>query len=427
MIQHARSLIALVLAAQTTAAACAGSADASPDAWTVSDSAGVRIVENYRPAWTLETAWTVSTSPAFSANDELDDPNPLMRPVDAIRLADGRIAVVDVQAAAIAVYDPTGQRLADIGRRGSGPGELRTAWFLDRWKGDSLITYDSGLNRYSVFGTNGEFGRSYEIERSSELPYATATGMFPDGGSLILGSLLGATEYEQGLTRRGLPLYRSQSEDNNPIALPAHITREHYIAETGLPDPPTISIPALFAHNQEVTIAGDLLAFGTTSRLEIAMADATGRITQIARLRQDPIELTQSHRQTAEELLLARTTREFILKGIRRALPNMPERQHLPAFGRWAWEYAPKAQQPSFDTMTGDTEGNVWIISYAPPGTTTPRPWMVIAPNGRWLGNVTLPMGFEPFDIGNDYVLGWRKDENDLIRIEQYTLTKPST
>jgi len=41
-----------------------------------------------------------------------------------------------------------------------------------------------------------------------------------------------------------------------------------------------------------------------------------------------------------------------------------------------------------------------------------PSTWSVFDVNGRWLGDVGMPAGFKPFDIGTDYAVGIRRADN---------------
>jgi hypothetical protein len=42
--------------------------------------------------------------------------------------------------------------------------------------------------------------------------------------------------------------------------------------------------------------------------------------------------------------------------------------------------------------------------------------------DGAWLGDVTLPAHFQPYDIGADYVLGVARDDDGVQTVVQYAL-----
>jgi hypothetical protein len=68
----------------------------------------------------------------------------------------------------------------------------------------------------------------------------------------------------------------------------------------------------------------------------------------------------------------------------------------------------------------------VWVLAYVA-NDRAPRPWIVFSGEGRWLGQVVLPEGFTPFDIGQDYVLGWREERNGAIAVVLYDIFKDAS
>jgi hypothetical protein len=86
------------------------------------------------------------------------------------------------------------------------------------------------------------------------------------------------------------------------------------------------------------------------------------------------------------------------------------------------WTYPPF--QPSFDRLLIDEVGNLWTRHYSPvPADRTG--WTVFAPDGKWLGEVDLPMGFEVLQIGADRILGVWTDALDVEYLRVYAIDKP--
>jgi hypothetical protein len=73
-----------------------------------------------------------------------------------------------------------------------------------------------------------------------------------------------------------------------------------------------------------------------------------------------------------------------------------------------------------------DALGNVWLAEPRLLGT-EPGSWIVFDAEGRQLGTVAMPAGFDPYEIGPDYVLGLWKDELDVEHIRLYSLHKRDT
>lgn len=75
----------------------------------VSDSAGVRIVDNVRAPEGSRLGWTIGPEPTVSIGVvEGDETYMLNRVTDATRLSDGRIVVVNSGTSEMRVFGPTG-------------------------------------------------------------------------------------------------------------------------------------------------------------------------------------------------------------------------------------------------------------------------------------------------------------------------------
>ena len=68
--------------------------------------------------------------------------------------------------------------------------------------------------------------------------------------------------------------------------------------------------------------------------------------------------------------------------------------------------------------------GNLWVFSHYRPGEYQNH-WTVFSPDGVWGGTVTLPDGFRPSQIGNDFVIGRWTDDTGFVHVRQYGLIKP--
>jgi hypothetical protein len=80
--------------------------------------------------------------------------------------------------------------------------------------------------------------------------------------------------------------------------------------------------------------------------------------------------------------------------------------------------------QPSYDRLLIDDVGNLWTRHYSPaPADRTG--WTVFAPDGEWLGEVEMPMGFEVLEIGDDRALGVWRDALDVEYLRVYAIEKP--
>ncbi len=101
----------------------------------------------------------------------------------AVRLRDGRIVVANSGAHQLRIYDANGEHVVSSGGAGSGPAEFQ---FLS-WIGataDSLFTWDSALQRLSVWDQSGRFVRSATLDDELGL-FRNVVGRTSDGTRIV--------------------------------------------------------------------------------------------------------------------------------------------------------------------------------------------------------------------------------------------------
>ena len=97
------------------------------------------------------------------------------------------------------------------------------------------------------------------------------------------------------------------------------------------------------------------------------------------------------------------------------------------------WRGRPRAPHlPVLRSIHVDAAGHVWLQPYYVAGA-EPPPFEILAPDGTWLGSVTLPPGLHrafiqyqaPYmEIGDDYVLGVWTDELDVQYVRMYRINR---
>lgn len=142
------------------AAGCAeGRQEPPPPAFTVFDSAGVRVVVNARPQWGEGEGWRVSAQPLATLGvRDLPLEQQFHSLGEAIRLSDGTIVVLDLGDRELRAFNLGGDLLWRAGGAGDGPGEMRnypdTRPVLTKLAGDTLQV-QNGLDRIR-YGSSGE-------------------------------------------------------------------------------------------------------------------------------------------------------------------------------------------------------------------------------------------------------------------------------
>jgi len=96
-------------------------------------------------------------------------------------LSDGRLAIADGGNHRVLVVSRNGAVLSSMGRRGAGPGEFQHLLHLQAL-GDTLVTFDSGLGRVSVWLADGTFLDSHSLPQYRGQP-------------LVFRGAVSATEY----------------------------------------------------------------------------------------------------------------------------------------------------------------------------------------------------------------------------------------
>ena len=82
----------------------------------------------------------------------------------------GRMVVTDGSDRNIKLYDAKGRRIATLGHAGKGPGEFIALSSAESFQ-DSILAYDFSGARFSVFGSDTRYVRSFELSRDITKPW----------------------------------------------------------------------------------------------------------------------------------------------------------------------------------------------------------------------------------------------------------------
>jgi hypothetical protein len=387
------------------AVACGGPGP-TPATHEVRDSAGIRIVENRAPLWPVGSGWRVAETPALEIGGDTDPDHPLHHVAGVVRLADGRIVVASGGTRELLFYGEDGRLQAITGREGGGPGEFRSMDWIRTLPGDTVLVYDPGLLRLSVFDADGVFRRSALITPPDGAAVAPMA-LLADRTILTRHSFAFGQGTRPGLHRDTLPLLRFDLVGaflGSPGRVPDD---ERFVHTEGSR---TIALLHAFGRRTSVVGAGAGYYVGTGDRHEFALHDEEGRLTGLVRRAGEPVPLTDRDVARYRREALASEpdgdddSRRFWI----RVLDGMP--------------YPPT--RPAHGLVRIDTQHNLWVESWAWPGTAREE-WQVYDAAGRWLGPVSVPAGLEIFDIGPDYVLGVWRDELDVERVRLHRIEKP--
>ncbi len=423
-----RESLATGLAAMAILMAAAGCDSASPPLHTIhTDSAGIPIATAVEPMWEPGEGWTVESEPLLEIGTVTGAPEyQFTDVVAAARLSNGDIVVAERAASELRSYDAAGNFLWRAGRSGEGPGEFRSLDFVGTTAGDSLVTFDGALLRAQVFDSQGGLARSFRVaitegEGANRAAVADKAVGVVDGLLIVRLAEYG-DEVPNGLVR--WPLERLATVDLDDGAGRSLIVLPGNEASARVREDGGWSLSTyVFAKGPEFGAAAGRLAVIDTEAWSVRLiSPRDGATTAVFRrevaLREATAALFELHLDGIVEIAFAdpdQTAPERV-DGLRRMWRGMPRAPHLPVLR----------------SVHVDGTGHLWLQPYYVAGA-DPPPYEILAPDGTWLGSVTLPPGLHrafiqyqaPYmEIGDDYVLGVWTDELDVQYVRMYRINK---
>ena len=256
---------------------------------SVRDSAGVRIVENRRPAWGTGEGWRLADSPSvvIGVTDRGEGP---LDPKSVFRTSDGEIVIADGGQFGdhrVLVYDQEGRLQRGMGRKGEGPCEFQQLWWAAPYRGDSIAAYDQARHAVTFFGPGGECGRTTGLPQGTSqrrMMMWGAVGPYPDGSILAhpvgypnIPSRPGPVWYLHSLLRAGDGGVRDTL--GHFRAFQVYWTGEH-LDELA------------FARRAVATLDGFDLLYGDATDFEFRRIDTAGVLKRIVRRAFEPVPTT---------------------------------------------------------------------------------------------------------------------------------------
>ena len=395
-------------------------------AFSVTDSAGIEIVESAAPAWG-EDAWTVADSPSVVIGRREGDDRYLFGEVTgAVVLRDGRIAVLDAQAALVRVYSAGGEHIEDWGGQGEGPGEFNLPRSIFPYRGDSILVSEFVARSFTIFDDRGRFGRRVVPEARESFIIAWRKRMEEGDrsvtpaesccnlwGPLATGAFL--ISHPEMIPNTGTGTGRGTiTVAINPASGGAAETVADFAGgfyQLGLQDWPT-----RFHFQPWFNMIPGLDGYFVPARdsYSIDEYDNGGRLRRIIRLAREPRPVTEEIKAAYEAGI-----RERIMA------PGAPveglSAEEILA-EMLAGPYPPHL--PTFERLLVDPEGNLWAREF-PYGTDEDtNEYFVFSADGRHLGVVELPAGLWVYRIGTDFVLGRVTGDLDVHYVHLYPIVK---
>ena len=377
----------------------------------------------------LPVVYRVAEQPRLQIGSVDDHTTGLFRVTHAIRLRDGRILIADGGAAELKFFDARGNHLRLTGREGDGPGEFRGLQRIAELDDGRIAALDILLRRVTVFSPEGELDHTRPVtEESDELGLREPLAY----GVLADGTLVGIAEVEgAGVERRYGDYPSSVLTYRAPIVQPVLIDSLGVAAALGPPLAGSATVREMrstttagrihisggsvsppFVYTLLVAVRGASIALGPTDEYLVGTLDADGTLHVVS---------AEAPRQPIRE-----GAREAWVDGwVARFSSRREQREWRGRYEAFlASDVAPETLPP-FKSLALQEGGRVWMEVYDPAHEEgQPSSWIVAEPSrrGDLEGVVELPPGFEPHDIGADYVLGVWRDELGIEYVRLYDL-----
>ena len=312
----------------------------------------------------------------------------LFNPSTFIADSDGWFYVNDAGNGDIVVFDPEGRFHKRFGRKGAGPGEFQRAQFLCT-VGDMLYIYDSSQRRTTRFRRSGEVVDMVSIQRTTVSPRVTALIPLPGTDRLILSA------GDDSATLPGGPVGEGYSRCNVLRIAANGDTVWSWSSEpvkTAYPTPFTIEgntftmlFPYPFSRPPQAYYIPDLGVVSMASfipQLDIISLD--GQLHRRILIDMGDLSVTEEDRQAS-------------LKMLDKMIEDAPQNQtrELMESQRKGLQFGEK--KTPWTSLNYDDRGYLYLTPQSSfetsPDSTETMGYMVISPDGEYLGITKRPLG----------------------------------
>lgn len=310
----------------------------------------------------------------------------------------GRIYAGDWFTARVVVLDSTGGLLRTVGRKGLGPGEFRSIRGVQVLPGDSLLVYDPGAARLSVFAPgsgHAAYVTSLAAALSGPEPHLIARTPANDTHLALI-----RPPFTSGDTAR-YDVLRLLNLDGSPRGEPLRRfpSRSFLRVQQGggfsvMPNP--------FGHEGLFALGADgTLHYAWNDRLGVETTDLQGRAAGGFTIDYDPPSVTRGDAESAFTGMPEQAVRTF-----RRALEDsLPE--------RW----------PALMALHAGERGRIWMGLHGPAG--QPREWALFERDGRYVGSAFLPRHAEVFAVRGGRIYAAETGEDGVTAVVIYDVDAP--
>lgn len=368
----------------------------------VRDSAGITVVENAAGAIAAAERWSLSERPVVEVGGADGGSDALYAVREGFLRSEGGYVVGNAGHPNIHIYSADGTLHATAGRPGEGPGELRSLQLVDALEADSIVAYDPGLRRFSVFDPGGGFVRSTRLDAPSFAGHPFPQGVWAAKDRTLLGysRAVGAPgvtgAYLDSATYVATALDGSEVDSIGRFPSSEMVALVEGSSVTGSPVP--------FGRRAGLALSRTGFWFGASDRWTLEHRSIDGTLQRVVRLERPLRPVTSDALDRMRERRLERVG-DQLRPRMERAFELAPRRETMPAYDRIH--------------VAGD--GDLWVREYTPPWAESAS-WIVFAEDGRVRATVETPASFELLDVRGDRALIVRRDELDVEYVGIYSV-----
>ncbi len=363
---------------------------------TVSDSAGITIVESYGPAWNASIRWRLSPAPSLVIGVAHGDPEYELYGVFSVRrLSNDLMVVSNAGTSELRFFNISGRYLYSVGRKGAGRGEFEALGRVFEFSAGSLMVADRRLFRLSAFDSRGIFARSWSLVDGTM--FVQPIGNFADGSFLLAAAVAQPDLNQQGVVRDLASYYRHTADGTALDTLGTFPFTERYFKSSA--DGVITMVARPFGRHASAAVGDTVLYVGVGERFEIGVYSMDGELLRLQRFTIPSIPVTDAHMEAY--------------------LASLPER-----YRRYSEGIPYPSTLPAYSQFLVDELGHLWVREFVAHDAVEKR-WWVFEQNGRLLGSVQSPVNLTIRQIGRDYVLGSWKDADGIEYVHSYDLIKP--
>lgn len=365
----------------------------------------------YPASSAAQAEWHLSSTPVAVVGAAISPGHELFRVVDATKLPDGRLIVLNSGTNEIRVFDSSGELIDRFGREGEGPGEYQQLRAIRGDGSGGFWVHDSRAGRVTHLDENFEVidTRRVGYDLGAGIPVPGRFRPFEDGAIPLARGVL--TMMQSHARKPGLHHDSVSLSVHRDGALRevARLTRGQTfgvrVGTSGITRPIPFGETAVYGSGPRSFV------IGTSHSRRFQVLDAQGEVIKTLQARGEIRGVTSRDWALFQEDLRAQYQSALRLRGV------SIERE--PVIETFLAETPRGRDFPLFDAATIDGLGRVWVREYSLGDPV--RRWQILGEAGV-VAVLDVPAQWEVLEFGRAHVVVLLKDEFDVESVGVYEI-----